>query len=110
MPQSSHRALAKPCAKMPHSRYLRKAWRTKGFGVWWSPWPSNWPALASSSQVSKCSAMDLLAGAAAAFNAQTQSEASALSALSAILLASMVVGASAAAGAVLVVPVVLSVP
>ena len=24
---------------MPHSRYLRKAWRTQGLGVWWSPWP-----------------------------------------------------------------------
>jgi hypothetical protein len=28
-----------------------------GLGVWWSPWPSNWPALANSNQVSKCSAM-----------------------------------------------------
>ena len=36
---------------MPHSRYLRKAWRAKGFGVWWSPWPSNWPALARAGQL-----------------------------------------------------------
>lgn len=32
-PQSLHQDLAKQWAKMPHSRYLRKAWRTKGFGV-----------------------------------------------------------------------------
>ena len=30
----------------PHSRYLRKAFSTYAGGVWWSPWPSNWPALA----------------------------------------------------------------
>ena len=32
---SSQRARAKPWAKMPHSRYLRKTWRTKARGVWW---------------------------------------------------------------------------
>jgi hypothetical protein len=42
------------------------------------------------------------------FSAQAQSEASALSTLSALPMASVVVGVSAAAGAVLVVPVVLS--
>ena len=47
-------------------------------------------------------------GATASFNAQAQSQASALSAISAMPLASVVVGASAAAGAILLVPVALS--
>ncbi|WP_295958680.1 hypothetical protein [Rhodoferax sp.] len=46
--------------------------------------------------------------AGASFNAQAQSEVSALSAVSALPLASVVVGASAVAGAVLAVPVALS--
>lgn len=50
----------------------------------------------------------LCAGATASFKTQAQSEASALSALSAMPLASVVVGASAASGSVLVVPAVLS--
>jgi len=33
-----------------------KTFSTQGAGVGWSPWPSNWPALASSNQVSKCPA------------------------------------------------------
>jgi len=50
----------------------------------------------------------LLTGATTSFDVKAQSEASALSALSVMPLASVVVGASAAAGAVLAVPVVLS--
>lgn len=48
-----------------------------------------------------------LAGTAS-FNAQAQSEASALSAVSTLPLASVVVGASATAGSVVAIPVVLS--
>jgi len=48
-PQSSQRIRAKSLARMPHTRFLRKAFSTYAGGVWWSPWPSNWPALASSS-------------------------------------------------------------
>lgn len=50
----------------------------------------------------------LLAGAGASFHAQAQSEASALSALSALPVASVVVGGSAVAGSVVAVPLVLS--
>lgn len=50
----------------------------------------------------------LFIGAAASFNAQAQSEASTLSAVSAMPLASVVVGGSAAAGVVLAIPAVLS--
>jgi len=49
----------------------------------------------------------ILAGAVS-FNAQAQSEASALSAVSTLPVASVVVGASATAGSVVAVPVVLS--
>ena len=35
--QMPHLAWAKRRSKMPHSRYLRNAWRTKALGVWWSP-------------------------------------------------------------------------
>jgi len=50
----------------------------------------------------------LLTGATASFNVQAQSEASGLSAVSAMPVASVVVGASVAAGAVVAIPVVLS--
>jgi hypothetical protein len=50
----------------------------------------------------------ILTGTSLPFHAQAQSEASALSAVSAMPVASVVVGASAAATAVLAVPVVLS--
>lgn len=50
----------------------------------------------------------LFTGAGASFQAQAQSEASALSAISAMPLASVVVGASATAGAVVAIPVMLS--
>ena len=49
-----------------------------------------------------------LGGSAASFNAQAQSEASALRAVSALPVASVVVGTSAAAGSVVAIPVVLS--
>jgi len=50
----------------------------------------------------------MLTGATASFDVNAQSEASALSALSLMPVASVVVGASAAAGAVVALPVVLS--
>jgi hypothetical protein len=50
----------------------------------------------------------VLAGTAASFNAQAQSEASALSAVSTLPVASVVVGASATGASVVAVPVVLS--
>lgn len=43
----SHHDREKPCAKTPHSRYVLNAWRTYDIVVRWSPWPSNWPALAA---------------------------------------------------------------
>jgi hypothetical protein len=64
-------------------------------------------SLASFSLASLMATGVLLAGMCASFNAQAQSEVSAVSALSALPMASVVVGASAA-GAVLAVPVVLS--
>ena len=58
--------------------------------------------------VAYCTAVCITLAGAASFNAQAQSEASALSAVSALPIASVVVGGSAAAGAVVAIPVVLS--
>lgn len=50
--QSAQRARAKPCAKMPQSRYFLNAWRTWGLELWRSHRPSNCPSLARSSEAS----------------------------------------------------------